>query len=102
MTDETGRHRDRPFSLNPADYRARCRRCHIVYDGGRARQQGAGGTNARLTEAQVREIRRLVLLTSGISQRAIGEQFGICPSTVSLIKRRRTWKHLGDAAETNS
>jgi len=95
QADRDGRHAGRPFSLDPADYTARCRRCHIIYDGGRARQQGSAGTNAKLTASQAGEILRQAL-TGGISQRAIGARYGVCPSTVGLIKRRRTWAHLAD------
>jgi hypothetical protein len=77
--------RGRRFSTNPADYQARCTRCHIHYDGGPRRRPGA-----KLTPSQVQEIRRLVH-TGGLPQRVIAARFGIERSTVSLIKRRRTW-----------
>jgi hypothetical protein len=99
QADPDGRHAGRPFSLDPADYTARCRQCHVTYDDS-ARPRGEAAPNAKLTTAQVDEIRRQTQ-AGKISQRAIGEQFGVCPSTVSLIKRHRTWKHLGDA-EANS
>jgi hypothetical protein len=57
---------------------------------GRARGERDG--NAKLTEADVLEIRRLS--TTGVSQRSIAERFGITQVNVSSIARRRTWAHL--------
>jgi len=48
--------------------------------------------DAKLTESDVREIRGL--LSTGKSQHAIAAMFGINQATVSLIARRKIWKHL--------
>jgi len=48
-----------------------------------------GVPRSHLNENIVREI----ILSSG-SQKSIGERFGIDPSTVSLIKSRKTWSHV--------
>lgn len=46
----------------------------------------------RLTDAQVRQIRRLY--ESGVSQGALAERFGTNQATVSLIVRRKSYKHV--------
>jgi len=48
--------------------------------------------SAKLTEAQVLEIRRLA--REGLTQRAIARQFGVSQFLVSLIIRREIWKHV--------
>lgn len=57
-------------------------------------RQSRGKDNgmAKLTDADVRTIRRLY--EAGMAQRTIAEQFGIIQSNVSAIVRRRTWKHV--------
>jgi len=54
-----------------------------------------GGANgaAKLTEDQVREIRRL-WATGNFSQRKIARQFVISNVAVSKIVRRQTWTHI--------
>lgn len=47
---------------------------------------------AKLTNEQVREIRHQA--HQGFPQRAIAKQFGVQESTISMIVRRRLWKHL--------
>lgn len=47
---------------------------------------------AKLTEGQVIEIRRLAAL--GIRQKDVGAQFGITQTMVSHIVRRTAWTHL--------
>ena len=66
---------------------------------GRVRNNGAKGAEhprARLTDEDVRQIRRL--LSDGVSKAAIARLFGVDRSTVSLIARRKTWRHLDDEA----
>jgi hypothetical protein len=53
---------------------------------------GEGNHMARLTEADVREIRRLAL-EGALPQKAIAARFGIAQSQVSLIKNKRAWAH---------
>jgi hypothetical protein len=48
---------------------------------------------AKLTENQVREIRRRYA-AGGITQTKLGEEYGICIESVSLIVRRINWKHI--------
>ena len=45
-----------------------------------------------LTEDDVLKIRSL--LKSGVSQRAVGEAFGVCQQTISHVARRSTWTHV--------
>lgn len=45
--------------------------------------------NSKLTEAQAKEIYHMI----GV-HKEIGELFGVDRSTVSLIKRRKLWKHI--------
>jgi hypothetical protein len=54
-------------------------------------RHGAKHPSSRVTEEQVKEIRRLA---GSISQREIGQRFGIGQSAVSLIIRRVNWASL--------
>lgn len=60
---------------------------------GRARGvRGAQHHSAKLTEADVREIRRRA--HGGELQRTLAEEFGIVQPSVSEIVLRKTWKHV--------
>jgi hypothetical protein len=48
---------------------------------------------ARLTAAQVRELRERYA-AGGISQAALGAEFGINQASVHLIVARKTWRHV--------
>jgi len=52
--------------------------------------------HAKLTEAQVREIK--TALASGEIQRVLAEKYGVDQSVISNIKRGKAWKHLQNAA----
>ena len=54
--------------------------------------KGAGTGTAKLTEADVREIRRRLAL--GETHRKIASYFGVDHKTVGYISRGKTWKHL--------
>ena len=54
--------------------------------------RGHSQHSSKLTEDDVREIRRLK--NSGMLQYKIAEQFGICPQTLSNIIRGKIWKWL--------
>jgi hypothetical protein len=58
--------------------------------GGRKGQKGAENHFARLTEAQVAEIRALYA-TGSVSQAALGRHFGVCRATIGCITRGKTW-----------
>jgi len=54
---------------------------------------GAAHWNAKLTEDQVREIRRLYA-TENFTQQELALKFGVSRRMVSDIVRRKTWKHV--------
>jgi hypothetical protein len=56
------------------------------------RPQGEKHGNARFTNEDIREIRRLS--GSGVSQKKIAAMFGTGQGYISLIVRRRKWAHL--------
>lgn len=49
--------------------------------------------NARLTEFEVREIRRLYS-AGGMSQKSLAQKFGVVQGTISAIVTGQTWKHI--------
>jgi len=55
--------------------------------------RGEAVSSAKLTEADVCEIRRL--RSEGIKPKALSKQFGIRPDHVWRIVRRKTWAHVG-------
>ena len=59
--------------------------------------QGVNNGEAKLTETQVLEIRRLYA-AGGWTQKHLGHRYGVDQATISSITRRATWKHLPDAA----
>ncbi len=58
------------------DYMPLCRRCHAIYD--------EIGHSLRLTETDTYEIKRL--LTQGVTQERIADQFGVSQATIWRIK----------------
>jgi hypothetical protein len=74
---------------NIADRHAKGRDAHSF---GLTGAHGAANGLAKLTDDQVREIRRL--RTNGMYLRDIAPQFGIDLCTISRICRRATWKHV--------
>ena len=64
-----------------------------VEAGRQARQKGVDHGGAKLTEEQVLEIRRRYA-AGGVSQQALGDEFGVAQHTISDIVRRRYWTHL--------
>lgn len=67
-----------------------CAPCH--------REKNRSDGTFKLNAEQVLAIRKL--LRAGVSQQEIARQFVIHQTTVSDLKRMRTWKHLGDMAES--
>ncbi len=53
---------------------------------------GEASKNAKLTEADVRSIRRLS--AEGRSYKSLAEQFGVSAGTVGFAVQRKTWKHV--------
>lgn len=58
----------------------------------RPKARGAGHSQARLTEAQVLEIRARV--ASGERQRALAAEYGMSTTMLSLIVNRKAWTHI--------
>ncbi len=54
--------------------------------------RGSKNQNAKLTEADVVEIRRLRVM--GLPRRLVGSQFGVGPWVIGFIDRGLTWKHV--------
>jgi hypothetical protein len=60
-----------------------------AYRNGIVSVKGEEKINSKLTDEDVKEIRR-----SNLSSRSLGEAFGISHSTVLAIRRRRKWSHV--------
>lgn len=89
---------DNPLCVSPAHLRWGSHDDNMadkVARGRAAIQSGEANGRAKLSEAEVLEIRRLA--AEGVrSQRDIAAAFGVDQSTVSDIHRRKRWAHLGD------
>jgi hypothetical protein len=48
---------------------------------------------AKLTEEAVRDIRSRIG-RSGATQRSLGAEYGVHPTTIGHVARRKTWKHV--------
>lgn len=86
---------DRAACVNPAHLRAGTHAENNKDCDSRNRRRARKGTRhgmAKLTEANVIEIRRLY--GTGLFQRQIASRFGIHQMTISKIVRRIYWKHL--------
>ena len=57
-----------------------------------ARGRDRRRTQAKLTEAQVREIRQMA--DTGHSRREIAEWFGVTTAAIGYVLRRVTWRHV--------
>ena len=55
-------------------------------------RKGESENRSKLTEADVREIRRRS--ESGEEGRALAPEFGVCEGTISMVINRKTWTHL--------
>ena len=58
--------------------------------------RGERNGSAKLTEEQVREIRRLYA-TGDFSQTKIGKMFGVCYGNIGRIVRGDNWQHIGES-----
>lgn len=82
---------------DPANYRALCKTCHQSYD----KQTGADHANAKLTMAQVAEIRERYA-ASRISQEVLAAEYGVSQGVISGIVRGKSYKSAdGSAADTS-
>jgi hypothetical protein len=57
--------------------------------------KGTDNGSAKLTEEQVLEIRRRYA-DGGVTQQALGDEYGVDRSIISDIARRKIWAHLDD------
>jgi hypothetical protein len=67
---------------------------HAVARTGKANWRGIGEKHpmSKLSRVDVIEIRRLYL--EGMTQAALGKQFGVSESAIQRITKRKNWKHL--------
>jgi len=56
-------------------------------------RRGGNHPNAKLTEEKVLEIRRLYQ-ESNVTQKELGEKFGVANSTIWRIINRFNWEHV--------
>jgi predicted XRE-type DNA-binding protein len=56
--------------------------------------KGSAHARSKLTETDVRVIKMLLARPHPPSQESIGRAYGVSQSTISFIKRGRTWKHV--------
>lgn len=84
---------DNPACCNPAHMALGTQSDNIQDKVSRDRQaKGAAVGKAKLTEAMVLEIR--ALHASGMTQKEISGMFPVTQSSVSLIIKRKQWKHI--------
>jgi len=67
-------------------------------DTGLRKGRGEGNHFAKLTEDDVREIRRLIK-SKEMKQRDMAKIYGVSESTITDIKTRKSWKHLSKEPE---
>jgi hypothetical protein len=79
---------DRPCTRDRENFRELCPRCHVWYD-----NSGERNHMAKLTAAQVVEIRRRYT-EGGVTQSALGTEFGVTHNQIQNIIKGRTWKAL--------
>lgn len=72
-----------------------CTFCHAKYDGrgkGISKNVGEKHPNARLKDTDIREIR--LSLKEGISGTFLAKKYKVSNVRISLIKNRKSWKHI--------
>ena len=87
---------DNPPCVNPAHLSVGTHQDNMTQRDARGRQvspPGEGNGMAKLTDSKVLEIRARYA-TGLITQRALGEEYGVSQTVVSLIVRREIWGHL--------
>lgn len=57
-------------------------------------RRGQDNPAAKLSEAQVAEIKRL--LARGAGYRFLAQRFGVTPQTIGAIARGQLWRHVPD------
>lgn len=77
------------YKRDLSDWKRLCVYCHRIFDG----KIGEGNPNAKLTEVDVIDIRKLYS-TGKFTQRHLSKTFSVHPLTIGKIIRRETWKHI--------
>jgi len=83
------------FVLHKCDNPKCCRPAHLFLGTNKENSEDAqtkGRRARRLCEKTVRDMRKL--LADGHTLHSVASQFGISPSAVWGIKKRKTWAHL--------
>lgn len=62
-----------------------------AYNTGLYNQDGENNINAKLTQKEIFEIRKL---NGKMTQVEIGKRFGVIQQTISLINNNKNWKHI--------
>jgi len=57
--------------------------------------RGENNNNAKLSEIDIRDIKR-ALKTKGVKRMDLAKKYGVNPMTITRIKTKESWKHLGD------
>lgn len=84
---------DNRLCVNPAHLWLGSNLANLADRDAKGRQPiGTRNGRAKLTENDVREIRRLA--DAGVFQREIGRRFGVSHALVSFIVQRRQWRHV--------
>lgn len=86
---------DNPPCVNPAHLRVATHRENMLDKCAKGRAnmpRGEAAGQAKLTEDQVRDIRRRV--AAGETQRRVAAEYGISQPAVGYIVRRMTWSHV--------
>lgn len=85
-------HCDNPICVNPAHLFAGTpadNTADRVRKGRTLQRRGEGNPKARLTECQVRDIRKRTE-----THAVLAREYGVSPSTIHCVKTRRNWSHV--------
>jgi hypothetical protein len=86
---------DQPACCNPAHLFLGTQAVNMADKAAKGRARGERCGYSRLTEADVREIRRRC--AAGETQEAVARAFSVTRSNVSHVARRVSWSHVGDS-----
>jgi len=93
-------HCDNPICVNPAHLYAGTQLANMADKSRRGRWRGGsppgmGNHNAKLTDAQVLEIKALFRFPYFPGKwKAMGDAFGVAPCVIDHIKAGRSWRHI--------
>ncbi len=71
----------------------KARRLGLTKPGCPPHPQGSSHSQAKLCDDKVQHIRALAQETN-LTHGELGQRFGVCRTTISLIVARRTWRHI--------